>query len=353
MLDFFTEKTNRRRLAGPLLLLLIVAVAFAPVDIPYTIESMAKVLPAREWVLTKDQNGFLSVTLHDHLLGIMKSSDDYQFERGDFVSVTFFDTIGYVEAAAPLARITSNRLEEQLVNLRTELSIELSNLGVVATGEKDPLLDQLREEVNLARERLRLQVQQYERTQLLFADSVASLADMERAENGLQQARLQVEVAERAYEVGATGEKEETVTLVNTRISALRERIDFLESRRRLFDLKAPFSGRVYMEKTLTADRLVLADTSASILVIPVRKRDSRYVHAGQPIQFELADHDGRLEGRVLSVGTEIGVLDREPVVTVRALASANDLPTGMPLRCMIRCDSVRVAEFLNRSIQW
>ncbi|MCB0635463.1 MAG: hypothetical protein KDC54_02535, partial [Lewinella sp.] len=266
---------------------------------------------------------------------------------------SFCDTLGFVHAGALLGTIHSSRLEEQLVALRTELSVQMANLEVVATGEKEALLRQLREEINLAREGLRLQTQQYERAKLLFADGIIALAEMEEAEHAFEEATSRVGVAESALDVAATGEKEASVSLVASRIHALREQIDFLEQKQARLAIKAPFAGWVHTESTLAGDRLILADTAASVLIIPVPRSDASYICAGQPISLQLADRAEPLQGTVLTVDQQIALLNREAVVTVRAIVSEDGLPGGLPVACAIHCEPVRVSEFLNRSIQW
>ncbi|MCB9277035.1 MAG: hypothetical protein H6564_23585 [Lewinellaceae bacterium] len=352
-MDYIMDKTNRIRLARLLLLLLIAGMAFVPIDIPYTIGSMAKILPAREWVLSSGQDGYLSIALHDHVSGKLKLSEGFQSERGDFVRVEFSDTVQYISKGDAVATIVSSKLDEQLNSLRAQLAVEMSNHDVVATGEKEQLLGQLQEEINLYREGFILQKKNYERSKKLLEEGIIAVAEMERAENAYNEAARKVEVAEKALRVAATGQKKESVFLVSTRIASLKKQIAFLEEKQKLFSITAPFDGLVRIESTATGDRLIIEDTTASVLAIPVRRKDSRFVYPGQHIQVKLEGSSAIIDCSVLSVGAEVEFLDRDEVVALKALTKAKNLPSGMPVRCEARCDSVRVPEFLSRSIRW
>ena len=345
-----------RRYSGIIILVLFIVAIFLPVDVPYTLESVAKVMPVREWILNKRPDGSLTMTLHDHRNGQLQEAGGYQFDRGDQVHIDFIgaDSIRqYIDSGEVVAIIHSNDLNEELVVLRNQLLVEEANLDVVSTGEKEELIAQLKEEVKLARENLALQRKLYDRADTLVKDGVIAQVEWETAENAYEAAVLRVQVAKEALRVADTGEKEETVSLVSSRIESLRQQIAFLENTQNQYVLAAPFDGGLRYQSTLDGEKLILEDTSASILVIPIKVRDSRYVEAGQEIEVKFPDNEHTLTSSVLEVGSSVGLIGREQVVTVKAYTRTKDLPVGMPLRCNLHCGKVRIKEFLTRSIQW
>jgi hypothetical protein len=345
-----------KRYSGIILLALLIAAAFAPIKVPYTLESVAKVLPARQWILTRGADGALTVTLHDHRSGLLEEAEGYQFDRGDLVQMEFnaADSLRhFAREGEILAAITSNRLEEQLTALKNQLRVEKANLGVVSTGEKQELIRQLTEEVRLAEENLKLQKKMYDRGKVLYEEGVIALSEFEQVENAHDAAILAVRVAREALEVGNTGEKVETVTLANEQIEALQQQIAFFEDKQRRYLLHAPFDGSVRSEITLEGDRILLEDTAASILLIPLRLKDARYVEAGQEIVVKLPDREQEFASSVLNVGAQVQLLGSEQVVVVKALTREKELPGGVPMRCRIDCGKVRISEFLKRSVQW
>lgn len=327
-----------------------------PVDIPFTLESVAKIIPVRQWILAKNLDGSLTVTLHNHQTGQIQEAEGYQFDRGDLVQMQFGsgDTSShFVKAGEIAAVITSNMLGEQLNLLKTELAVQEANRGVVATGEKQEVIRQLEEELNLAKENLKLQKKTYDRAKQLYDEGVIPLAELELAENMHESAILQVNVAENALKVAQTGEKQEAVSLADSQIRSLREQIAYLEEKATRYTLTAPFPGVVRAESTLEGDRILLEDTSAFVLFIPIRIRDSRFIQPGNQIEIELPDNHTVFESTVLEVGKQVVILSREQVVIVKALTREKRLPTGILLQTSVHCGKVRVLEFLKRSVRW
>lgn len=357
--SFFENVSDKlRRYSGFIIVLLLAAVIFAPVNVPFSIESVAKALPVRQWILLKSPDGSLSATLHDHRTGLATNTEGFQFDRGDLVHVEFFGTEGgsnFIGAGKTIATITSNRLSEQLVQLRNQLAVEKAGRSVVATGQKRQLVKQLEEEISLAKADLKLRQKILERTKQLYSGGLVALVDLEQAENAYEESEARVRVAEKALTVGNTGEKEETVSLASSKIASLEQQISFLEDKQNRYIIAAPFDGLVRFEITLDGERFLLEDTSATLLLIPIRLRDSRYVTPGMEIEIQLVDNQTTLRSTVLSVSERVEVLNMEQVVIAKAsvMQGKEMLPAGMPIRCRIHCGEVRVAEFLKRSIRW
>ena len=186
------------------------AAVFAPVDVPFTLESVARALPLQQWILVKNPDGSLSAALHDHRTGAISQAGAFEFDRGDVVNMQFAS--GTVKTGEPVVTISSNRLGEQLVQLRNQLAIEQANLSVVATGEKKELIRQLKQEINLAKEDLKLRQKTLARARETHAEGLIALQDLEIAENAFNESEAQVRVAEEALKVADTGEKTETRT---------------------------------------------------------------------------------------------------------------------------------------------
>lgn len=308
-------------------------------------------MPVRQWILTRNSDGSLTAALHDLKTGAFSQAGSFQFDRGDLVTMDFSN--GSVKEGEAVVTISSNRLDEQLVRLKNQLAIEQSNLSVVRTGQKQELLLQLKEQVNLAKEDLKLRKTLLERAKLSYKDGLIALQDLEIAQNAYDESAAQVRVAEEALKVGKTGEKVESRSLVAARIESLKKEIAFLENKQDQYLITAPFDGLLRSEITPEGDRLLLEDTSQSVLFIPVRLKDSPYVQAGQHIELTWTDQGIRFDCEVLEVGDRVEFLDRDQVVTVKAITTEKKLPSGMPIRCRIHCGDVRVAEFLKRSIRW
>jgi multidrug efflux pump subunit AcrA (membrane-fusion protein) len=338
---------------------LLIALVYAPLDVPYTLDSVVRVLPARQWVLSQATDGALSAVVYDQRTGLVRRQEGWQFDRGDLVQMRFqeeWKAGARVKAGETVATIASNRLSEQLIQLRNQLAVEQANLGVVASGQKPQVLAQLEEEIKLAQADVELRRKSLERTKQLQAEGLISALALEQAENALHDAQARVRLAEKSLAISASGEKQETVTVTAARIAALQKEIEFLENKRSKYVITAPFAGEVRLENTLEGDRLLVEDTTALILQIPVRLRDVQYLELKQQLTLQLPEQQNAVTATVLEIGKRVEVLGYEQVVLVKAVAAEADaglLAPGAPVRCRVVCGKVRLAEFLRRSLRW
>jgi hypothetical protein len=341
-----------------LLPLLIAAVVAAPFDVPFTVESAAKVLPLRQWALLKARDGALVATLYDHRTGLVSNQNDFQFDRGDQVQVQFregWKTGDRARVGEKVATINSNRLSEELIRLRNQLAVEQATLAVISSGQKAQVIGQSEEEINLAKSELALRKQMLERTRQLQTDGLVSSTQLEEAEHTYNTSLARVRIAEKSLQVQSTGEKPEAVLLSQSRIASMQREIAFLDSKSKQYVVSAPFDGQVRFETTLEGERLLVEDDSAVILQIPLRLRDRPFLKQGQNIEVQLIDSRTMLVATILEIGTRVELLNQEQVVIARAISEREAAPpfTAVAAPCRIVCDKVRVLEFLKRTIRW
>ncbi|MCB0519218.1 MAG: hypothetical protein H6577_26335 [Lewinellaceae bacterium] len=348
-----------KRYTSLLVLAVLALLAFSPVDIPFTLDTMCRSMPLQEWALLKDPNGTLSISWNDHLTGAVKSSQTFNFERGDVVEVQFNPSIAGGKGCAvlpgdTLAILTSSQLGERLVQLKNQLAIEKANLQVVATGQKPQIIKQLEAEIALAEENSSLKQKQFERTRQLFAEGLVAKTDLEAAENAYQEAHIQVDIAKKALAAADTGDKQESQRLAGSQVASLQQEINFLENRQGRLAITAPFGGLARFEQTPLGDKLVLEDTAATVLLAPVQLRHSRYFQVGMETELTLAASQlpTATVARVAEIGDRVEVLDRRQVVFAKLVTSAK-MPKGTPFRCRLSGGEVRVSEFLRRSLDW
>jgi multidrug efflux pump subunit AcrA (membrane-fusion protein) len=336
--------------------------SYVPIEVPFTLDSAARVLPIRQWVLTQAADGTLSAVVYDHRTGMVRRQEGYQFDRGDQVQLLFqenWQAGTRVKAGDAVATIASSALSEQLVQLKNQLAVEQANLGVVASGQKPQVLAQLEEEIRLAQDDVTLRRKALERAASLQAEGLIAALAVEQAENALHDAQARVRLAEKSMAISATGEKQEIVAATSARIASLQKQIEFLENKRSKYVIKAPFAGTVRQEHTLEGDRLLIEDTTKLILQMPIRLRDAQYLRAGQELTLRWLDQSSESYVKALEIGQRVETLGYEQVVTLKAQLEPIDDPVtlkytaGAAVRCHILCESVRVSEFLRRSLRW
>ncbi len=78
-------KKNRLILITTAFILTLLALFFLPVKVPYTIDSVAKMLPAHRWVLLRGNDGEIITNTENLVSGINNSYQLTSFERGESI----------------------------------------------------------------------------------------------------------------------------------------------------------------------------------------------------------------------------------------------------------------------------
>ena len=177
---------------GILLLILVVASLWIPVDLPFTIESTALVYPLETWELQKNPDGTLLGSLRNNSNGQLEDYRSYQFERGDLIQISFAKEAalaGRVDSGALIASIASNTFSQQLIQLENQLQVERASLQSARAGEKPEIQKEAEEQVRLAEESLVLFQQQLDRTADLLKEGLIAKAQYEKDFNQVEQGK--------------------------------------------------------------------------------------------------------------------------------------------------------------------
>ncbi|MFK8104864.1 MAG: HlyD family secretion protein [Saprospiraceae bacterium] len=341
---------------GLFLLIAIVASVFVPVELPYAFDSTAKVYPLQKWVLQKSPDGSLISSLHNYKTGLMKDYASYQFDRGDVVNIKFNENqiLGTkVDSGTLIANITSNSLQEDIVQLKNRIAIERANLTKELAGQKPETIRKGEEEVILAKQQLDLERKYFDRAEQMFKEGLISRAEFEDKENNFKGAQIRVELAQKNITVLDTGEKPEQISLIRTRINALDKEIAFLQNTSNNYTITSPIGGKVRFETDLQGDRLIIEDSTEHILFIPVKLEDRDFVGLDSKVELKVLGSDSIVLAQLIEVSNKVEVIYNNLVVLAKASVkgSAGLLSTGMPIRCKVTCGSVTPKEYLKRAI--
>lgn len=340
---------------GIILIVLIVASIFVPVDIPYGFDSTAKVYPLQEWVIHKRPDGSLVSTLHNHKTGLLKDYSSYQFDRGDVVNIQFNPnqiSESKIDSGELIAVIQSNFLNGQLVSLENEKLIEKANLLRAQAGSKPEIVSQAREELHLAEQELEIQKLKIARAKDMLDEGLLARAEFENTENDFKQANNALVVAKEKIEVATSGDRPEEVAYIKSRITSIRNQLDFLKTTTQNYTIHSPIAGKISFETGLDGDRMIVADTTEHILIIPVKLKDRDFMGENTIIELSILGQDTLVPAKLLGVNDKVEIINRNVVVLAKASVSGDipGLASGMPVKCKITCGAVRVLEYLKRS---
>lgn len=324
-----------------------------PVDVPYTVSTVGKVLPAAEWVLVRDQGGTIGTLLRDHLDGTVRSSDLHHFERGDAVHVELNPALrvrSSVGAGDTVLTIHSNETHRQLAALTGEIAAAQSAISLYASGEKDAVVEAAARKVARAVEQAEQQRRRVERLRALRERQLVAEQDLEDAVSLLQIYEAEVDIARAEHEAVSTGSKREQLSLAETQSEARQRELRWLAERVSMQTIVAPISG-VAVRSFGTDTLLTVLDTSAAVVVMPVAWRDRSALQTDQKVRVEL-DHS-EVTGRIIEIGRTIERVGREQVVMVTAQMerAPRDLVAGAMVRCHIETEQVRLLEYVRRKV--
>jgi hypothetical protein len=344
-----------RTLAGLLILLMVLAMLFAPIDVPYQSETLGRLYPAQVWELVRNDDGSLTSAFHDYRLGKSREYSAFQFDRGDQIQMHFADLSEQLNQGDTVLHIVSNVLEEQLLRVRNQLALQRAQLQLDFAGQKPETIRRLEEELVLAREALNLQHINYERALGLFESGVVPQAILDTAYNARQMAIIQLDVAQRRLEEDQAGERPEQIAYTRVLIETLEREEAFLLNKANQYKLLSPVKGRAFFEPLTKSLRV--EDTSAWVLMLPLRLRDLPFLGEDAWVEPLWPGVDGKARTRwpILrsKVQGSMAYIQGEEVVYLRA--ELNELPEDAMIQGLVRCKvhlgSVRPAAYLKYAL--
>lgn len=335
----------------------LVAGVFLPIDIPYAFKSVAQVYPVQKWMLQKNNDGSLTSSLHNYKSGLMRDYSNFQFERGDVVSMHFNSektTEKYIDSGDLIVNILSNQLAGTLINLENQLSIESANLAKERAGQKAEIITGSAKAFELAQSELKLAKLNLDRAIPMLEDGLIAKMEYDQLEGLYQQALRKIEMAKANIEINTTGEKPEQIQLIETRIQSLRKEIDFIKTTSNSYNIYAPISGTLRYESDLEGDRMIIEDTSEYILFVPIKLKDRTFIGPDTRLELVIVGQDSLIPAQILEVSKKTEILNETLVAMIKAKVdgSIKGLAPEMPIACKVSCGTVRPIEYMKRSIK-
>ncbi|MBI5647646.1 MAG: hypothetical protein HY962_12015 [Ignavibacteriae bacterium] len=350
-------KSQKRTYTIGALVLCILAAAFVlPISVPYTITTTGIVLPSKEWVLLRGAGGQIQSVLRDNERGSVGEYALMEAARGDAMTFQLSPSIrsrAAVQAGDTVGWVSSPELAQQLAALEGDLAVARATLDVSRTGEKPATVEQATRQVNYARTAFEEQQAIHARNMELHGRQAISDQEFQISRDRLALLRIGIDIARAQLDVVSTGMKSEEQQARAALIDARRAEIEAL--RRRLMRLVrvSPLSGLVrasWSPDTL----LVVQDTSASALLLPVRIAHAQHLHADQEVRLSLRGTDMSGTARITRAGEGAQTIAGEMFVIAAAQVRAVSMlpPAGTRLRCTIACGDVSLGEYLRRTVQ-
>lgn len=337
--------------------IILLTIFFVPYELSYNIDSVAKLLPAKQWLLVRGSNGDIQTSNINHLNGTSISYQLTSFERGESMTLELNPEMTngqIIEKGDTIGIIHSSAQQESLVELNGELNVLKATLAVSMSGVKKTEMKEASERLEMSRSEYQKQKKIVERLKRLVEKELIAEEDYQTAEDELRVLAKAVNVREAELESSLSGEKVEEINLLNKQITAVANKISFLESQ---IDSQnhiiAPFNGRI--ERSFSQDTLlVLSNIELAVALMPVALEESSYINEGENVTFKMSDTSQIFLGIVQMKQPVMHIVGGKQCVMV--LATIPNLSTkfisGMLSKAEINCGNVSLQTYLKRNIQ-
>jgi hypothetical protein len=344
---------NRRHILI-LLLILIVLTIFLPIQVRYSFVATAKIYPYREWKLSRGtEEGFWSQT-YNYETDALGDFKNYRFERGDIAELEINQELVFdapVHANDTIAHIHSFFIENEITRLNNLRDVEVANKNVVATGEKQSLVEQAERQYNYALQQLDLEKKNFARQEKLFRDSVITPADYDQYENTLKLAEINTQVAYDALMSLKTGEKDPIVNLSDSKIISYEKEVGRLEKQKSQYTITTPIAG-ILSYNTEIGGIIKVSDNEKLLLKIPVAYQHSSYLDKLHKVTFSTPDNKITVNATFRGFDETVSLIQSQQFVIARAVTTepSPGIYPGMVVQCRIYCDKVSLLEYLKRN---
>lgn len=344
---------NRRHI---LLLILILAVitVFLPIPVRYNFIAQAKIYPLKEWKLARGvDEGFVSQT-YNYETDALGDYRHYRFERGDIAELKIredarFDSM--IQKGDTVARIESFYIQNEITRLTNLREVEIANMKVLATGEKQSLVEEAQQNYIYAQQQLELEKKNFARQDRLYRDSVITAAEFDYHENALKLAETNVQVTYNSLLALNTGQKDPILGMSQKQIESYSKEIQRLEDQKAQYTIMAPFSGFLSYDPEL-GGILKVNDTTGLILKILVPYQQAGYLKQLHSVTFSTPDNKIAMDAGFKGFEENVSLIQGQQFVLARATTheSTEGIYPGMLVKCRIYCDKVSLLEYLKRN---
>lgn len=348
----------KRLLVGLLILGILLAALWIPVQIPFAAESVGRVYPAREWQLLQDQTGRISSVIRDYRFGATQQIDAFQFEQGDISGLQFVLPPGrFVQAGDTVVRMYSIRQNEEIQDIEAQLGLYGAQLRADITGDKPPVVQEAENRLHFAEQDLAQKEKILRIKKPLWEQQLIAYTEYQQAESDYELAKTQIGIAQKYLETVATGLKAESVGITQAQLSGLKNRLDILRRKGLSFVLKAPFSGWVVPVVAPPEEQLTLQEAGQYVVQIPVKTEYLPYLGPETDITITDLQTLRSFPAHLLQVGTKVEVLDNRQVSTLTVALSPDSIQTristGVSALCRINFGFVHQREYLRRILKF
>lgn len=348
----------RKYFALTIVLLLLVIVYFFPLTLPFNFRSTGWIQPVKKWTLRADLEGNFYGELTNYNTGAIELSTSYRFDRGDIATLSIRHEIANNTAVSKgdtLGYLYSRLVDERLQQLKNLMAVELKLLSSSSAGDKAEVVENLKQKLNLAQQQFDFARKNYDRSLILYQDSVITASEFEIAETDYLSAITNIEIAKSEYEISLTGLKPEEIRLIEEQIASYKKEIEFLEETKKRYLLLSPVSGKIVLNQFLPEqiEYISITDTTSFVMNIPVKVNYRAYIHNNAQIEFVVPGSSQRFNAVVFDISNKVELIVSDQVLFVKANITEHSplIAQGLSVQCTFFGEKVTLREYIKRTL--
>jgi hypothetical protein len=335
------------------LVLLIILALVVPLKIEYKLKVQGKLLPEKEWMISKGTDGRLTTLLTNYKTGLNQSYDVTLFDRGDAMQFTFNPRLhanAEVKQNDTIAIVYSNEIDRQIENLKGQIITAKASLYLNLTGEKEAVIDEVENSLNYAIKQAEEQKKIVDRLKALYDKGLTSKEEYEIAKGTYDLFEINILITKSRLQSVETGTKPEQIEFIKAQIIALENELSVLKKRFEGFTLLSPISGTI--SRITNSDTLmIISDTTGYVLVSPIRIQDKKYLNPLQKIDIYLNGKRQNSTAWIASLDNNVKIIQGLQTITATSFieGKTDDMIPGFIAECYIHTGNLTPFNFLRR----
>ncbi len=333
--------------------LLVIAIYLClPIHLPSSVNTFGTITPAQKWVLSKGTDGRLIASTYNYKTGLSEGYRVSNFEPGSSVYFSVRSSLvpgQFIASGDTVGSLYSSEMQERLIVLNGQLAATRSALAVNASGQKEAIVNEAKQRLQLALSKRDEQQKVLDRSKRLVDAQLISQGEYEAVQSEANLLTEEISIAQANLETARTGAKPEQLQLIHANIAALENEIEAIKRRAATYTLTAPISGTI--SRAFSCDTLLTISAAEPVALIPVKVIDYPRLATKAEPRLTVRGLSKTIHGRVISLNREMQMLYGQKVVIATAVleGTSQELMPGMLVKCRIECEPVTPLEYVKR----
>ena len=134
--------------------LVVIAISLGlPIRLPSSVNTFGTITPAQKWVLSKGTDGRLIASTYNYKTGLSEGYRVSNFEPGSSVYFSIRSSLvpgQFISSGDTVGSVYSSEMQERLIVLNGQLAATRSALAVNASGQKEAIVNEAKQRLQLA-----------------------------------------------------------------------------------------------------------------------------------------------------------------------------------------------------------